>query len=75
MARLLLSLGDSDGQPGRKGTEIALHLTREEMAEIVGTTQETAIRVLSQFRRKGFVRVDHRSITVLDPEGLSALAG
>ncbi|MBK8575281.1 MAG: Crp/Fnr family transcriptional regulator [Elusimicrobia bacterium] len=73
LARLLLSLRDSYGRPSRKGTEITLSLTREEMAEMIGTTQETTIRLLSQFRQRGLVRLDHKSITLLDPEKLAQL--
>ena len=73
LARLLLSLGNAYGRPAPKGTRIALALTREEMAEMIGTTQETTIRLLSQFRKLGLVRLDNKSITLLDPEKLAQL--
>lgn len=71
LARLLLSLGDTYGRPTQKGTRIALPLTREEMAEMIGTTQETTIRLLSLFRKKGLVRLDNKSITLLEPDKLA----
>lgn len=73
LARLLLSLGNTYGRPAPKGTRIALSLTREEMAEMIGTTQETTIRLLSQFRKWDLVRLDNKSITLLDPEKLKRL--
>ena len=73
LARLLLSLGNTYGRPAPKGTRIALALTREEMAEMIGTTQETTIRLLSQFRKMGLVRLDPKSITLLDPSKLKRL--
>lgn len=73
LARLLLSLRDNYGKPSQKGTRITLSLTREEMAEMIGTTQETTIRLLSQFRKLGLVRLDNKSITLLDPSKLSQL--
>ena len=73
LARLLLSLRDAYGRPSQKGTRIALSLTREEMAEMIGTTQETTIRLLSLFRKKGLVRLDKKSITLSDPEKLEQL--
>jgi CRP-like cAMP-binding protein len=73
LARLLLSLGNAYGRPAPKGTRIALALTREEMAEMIGTTQETTIRLLSQFRKMGLVRLDPKSITLLDPAKLTRL--
>jgi CRP-like cAMP-binding protein len=73
LARLLLSLRDTYGRPSQKGTEITLSLTREEMAEMIGTTQETTIRLLSHFRKMGLVRLENKSITLLNPEKLSRL--
>lgn len=73
LARLLLTLKDIYGKPSPKGTEISLLLTREEIAEMIGTTQETTIRLLSQFKKLGLVRLDKKSITLLDPAGLSRL--
>lgn len=66
LARLLMSLKDGYGQPTAQGLRISLSLTREEMAEMIGTTQETTIRLLSQFRKKGLIRLDDKSITLLD---------
>lgn len=73
LARLLLSLRDTYGRPSLKGTQISLSLTREELAEMIGTTQETTIRLLSLFRKKGLVRLDNKSITLLDSDKLSQL--
>lgn len=73
LARLLLSLRDTYGRPSPKGIRISLSLTREEMAEMIGTTQETTIRLLSLFRKKGVVRLDKKSITLLNPEKLTQL--
>jgi CRP/FNR family transcriptional regulator len=40
------------------------------MAEMIGVTQETAIRLLSEFKKDGLIDVKERDITVLDPKGL-----
>jgi CRP/FNR family transcriptional regulator len=74
LARLLLVLKDAYGRPSPRGTQITLALTREEMAEMIGTTQETTIRLLSQFKKKGLLRLDRKSITLLHPEGLARIA-
>lgn len=66
LARLLMSLKDGYGRATSQGLRISLSLTREEMAEMIGTTQETTIRLLSQFRKKGLIRIDDKSITLLD---------
>lgn len=74
LARLLLTLKSLYGRPVKKGTEITIHLTREEMAEMIGTTQETTIRLLSGFKKNGWVRLDHKSITLVDTAGLEDVA-
>ena len=70
MAELLLILKETYGKRETKGVLIDLHLTREEMAEMIGVTQETAIRLLSEFRRDGLIQVKDRAITVLNIEAL-----
>ncbi len=70
MAELLLMLKETYGIPTKNGTLIDLQLTREEMAEMIGVTQETAIRLLSEFRRDEMIDVKDRAITILDVKGL-----
>jgi CRP-like cAMP-binding protein len=70
MAELLLMLKETYGKPAKAGVRIDLHLSREEMAEMIGVTQETAIRLLSEFKKDGLIDVKERDITVLDPKGL-----
>jgi CRP-like cAMP-binding protein len=65
MARLLLTLGEKfqEGIP----------LTRQEMAEIAGVTVETAIRIMSQMRKKGIIRSSRKMTRVIAPEKLREL--
>lgn len=70
MAELLLMLKETYGKPGKKGTRIDLQLSREELAEMIGITQETAIRLLSEFRTDGLIEVKERDITILNPKAL-----
>jgi CRP/FNR family transcriptional regulator len=70
MARLLALLTRTHGIPGGDGIRIDLPLSREEFAEMIGTAPETAIRLLSEFRRQHLVRLDGKRIRVLDPERL-----
>ncbi|WP_116125435.1 response regulator [Lewinella sp. IMCC34183] len=55
-------------QPGQP-----LELAREELAQMVGTTKESAIRALADFRRDGLLETEGRRIVLLDPEGLRNL--
>lgn len=51
-----------------------LDLRREEIAELVGCTQETAIRTLIGLRKKKLIASGWKRITVLEPECLKALS-
>ena len=53
------------------GTTIPL--TKHELAELAGTTVETTIRVLSQFRQQGIVRSSRGATTIAKPQQLDAL--
>ncbi|HSA59143.1 MAG TPA: Crp/Fnr family transcriptional regulator [bacterium] len=69
LADLLLNLhriyhdGSEDGSIGVK-------LSREDLANCVGTATETVVRLLSEFREKRILAVDGRSIFILDRERL-----
>ena len=65
LARVLLGLAKKFGP--------TIPLTRQELAEIAGTTPETTIRTLSRFRRLGLIRSLRGTTTILHAERLSAL--
>ena len=75
MAELLLMLKETYGKPGKKGVVIDIQLSREEMSEMIGITQETAIRLLSEFKKDGMIDVKERQITILDAKALITTAG
>ncbi|MBI2082129.1 MAG: Crp/Fnr family transcriptional regulator [Deltaproteobacteria bacterium] len=75
MAELLLMLKETYGKQTKKGHVIEIHLSREELAEMIGITQETAIRLLSEFKKDGMIEVKDREITVLDSKSLLETAG
>lgn len=52
IGQLFLTLGRRMGTPKGEGMEIAIALTRQEIADLVGTTVESAIRVLSRWGRE-----------------------
>lgn len=61
--------------PKRKPQETAIRvtLTQEEIAQFVGTSRETVSRVLSDFRRKGWLRVKGATWTILNKPALERL--
>ncbi len=70
IAGLLLGLSERHGTPVPGGTRIDIRLTRQDMADIVGTTVETSIRVMSKFRKSGIIGSDSKEIVITDMEGL-----
>lgn len=70
-ARLLSLLARSHGRRTPKGIVIDLKLNREEMAEMIGTAAETAMRLLKEFKEEKLVAVKGKEIIVLDQEGLA----
>ncbi len=74
IARMLLKLAASTAQRSQNGLVIDLPLTRQDIADMTGTTVETAIRVMSRFRRQGLITTERGRVIVLDPPGLRAVA-
>jgi CRP-like cAMP-binding protein len=73
LAHLLLELGKNHGLPDGTGIRIRVKLTHQEMANLIGSSQETVSATLGQFRERRLIRMDGRSITVLDSYGLHRL--
>jgi CRP-like cAMP-binding protein len=76
LATLLLKLYDQFGDELMDGTlRIGLPLSRQELADIVSTSFETAIRVLSRWEREGIVLTDGDGFTIGDRALLQTLSG
>lgn len=52
---------------------IKITLTREEIANLVGTATESAIRLISEFKQDGLIEADGRSLKILNHEKLIKL--
>ena len=52
---------------------INISLTREEMANLIGTATESAIRLISEFKNDELIEVDGRRIKILDHKKLEKL--
>ncbi len=51
-----------------------IRLTHEQLAELVGTTRETATKLLGELRVAGLVQLHRGGIVVLDLDRLHAVA-
>jgi CRP/FNR family transcriptional regulator len=73
-ARLFLKLAQDVGQRQDGGTFVPLPLSRQELADMTGTTIETCIRIMSRWGKDEVVRTDKTGFTVIDTAALEALA-
>jgi CRP/FNR family transcriptional regulator len=73
IAQLFLGLADRSGRETAEGVEIPIALSRQEVAELVGTTVETAIRTLSRWNREGLLLTRDRRFLVPSLEKLRAV--
>ena len=53
---------------------LPFHLTRQSLADMTGTTVETAIRVMSRWLKEGLLEDDGARLALTDVEALRALA-
>lgn len=74
IARVLLKLGSSAGSDSSEGRVIEMSLTRQDVADMTGTTVETAIRVMSKFRRNNVIRTRRGKVVLVDVEELRKIA-
>jgi CRP-like cAMP-binding protein len=75
VAVTLLMLKDTYGMDLVDNGPIEINLTREDMANIVGTATETLIRLLADFKEDNLIAVKGRKIEVLDSKELARVAG
>lgn len=72
LAEVLVHLHHEFGEDAARILRISL--TREELANMVGTATESIIRLLSEFRTDGLIELNGRKIKILDRPGLKHIA-
>ena len=72
LARLLLTLAGKFGQ--KQDGLMMVSATRQDLADMIGTTVETVIRITSRWQRAGVVRAARHAITLADEAALRAIA-
>jgi CRP/FNR family transcriptional regulator len=70
IANILLKLADKLGIPEGAGVMLNLALTRQDLADIAGTTVETTIRVMSRFTKTKIIKPVSGKILILNPQAL-----
>ena len=74
MARFFLKLVSEMGQAKPDGTFVPLPLSRQELADMIGTTIETSIRIMSRWGKDDLVRTEKDGFLVVDRQALETLA-
>jgi CRP/FNR family transcriptional regulator len=74
IAALLLKLANKVGVETKDGTMIDMRLTKQDIADMVGTTVETSIRTFSKFKKEGLLTDSDGKFIIKDREGLTSLS-
>jgi CRP-like cAMP-binding protein len=65
LLRLLAWLANRFGQEVEQGQRIALRLTHQDIADLIGLTRVTVTRLLNDFERQGIIQRKERQFIVL----------
>ena len=74
VAKALLDLAEKFGVSEPDGTRVRHDLTQEELAQLVGASRETVNKALSEFASRGWLRLEGRTVLLLDSERLTRRA-
>ncbi len=72
IVNLLLKLSERIGQNEKGKMKIPVILTRQDIADMVGSTVETTIRIISRLSKAGYLETKGKTIFILDPKGLKS---
>jgi CRP/FNR family transcriptional regulator, nitrogen oxide reductase regulator len=74
IARILLKLAADSGKKVEDGVLIDLPLTRQDVAEMSGTTLFTVSRTMSEWERNGLLKIGREQVIIREPHGLVKIA-
>lgn len=74
VAHVVLRLAQKAGKKEDNGIRIDFPITRQDIAEMTGTTLHTVSRILSGWEAKGFVLGGRQKLTIVDAQGVRKLA-
>ncbi len=73
IAAILFILADSYGEREGSYLQLKVPLTRQEIAEMAGTTVESAIRTMSRWQKEGVIETQQQFITIRNEKRLKEL--
>ena len=62
------------GRTADDGVHVHHDLTQEELAQLVGASRETVNKALADFASRGWLRLEPRSVVIMDVERLARRA-
>lgn len=74
VAKALLELGEKFGSKNSSGLAVHHDLTQEELAQLVGASRETVNKALADFASRGWIRLETKSVELLDLDRLTKRA-
>ncbi len=74
IARILLKLASEAGKKAQEGILIDIPLTRQDIAEMSGTTLFTVSRTLNEWERQGLLQIGRERVVIREPHGLVRIA-
>lgn len=74
VARALLRLAQQSGKKTKNGVQINLKLTRQDIAEMTGTTMFSVSRMMHKWEKKGIINSSREFIVILIPHELVKVA-
>jgi CRP/FNR family transcriptional regulator len=72
-ARLFLKMAADSGRPERGGVFIPMALSRQELADLTGTTIETCIRIMSRWNKQQVVMTEKEGFLLRDRKALETI--
>ena len=72
LAEMLINLDTKFGHD--TDNVLNIHLSREDIANIIGTATESAIRLLSEFKKEKIISLKGKNITIINTPKLKKIA-
>ena len=71
VAKSLLQMAGRFGSRDGAALRVTHDLSQEELAQLVGASRETVNKALAEFATRAWLRLDGKSVTILNPERLA----
>lgn len=74
LARLFLKMAEQTGHHDPRGELVPVVLSRQELADLTGTTIETAIRIMSRWHKQNVVHTERDGFVIANRQALESLS-